>query len=82
MKKRISLNNRKAAFVELKEWCVMSCGPDREDEGDFLEVTQWTNGEGYDVYISDIGGDKQFHFTFGQFDAIKKCIKAIESDGK
>ena len=82
MKKRISLNNRKAAFVELKDWCVMSCGPDREEAGDFLEVTQWTNGEGYDVYISGVGGDIQFHFTFGQFDAIKKCIKAIESDGK
>jgi hypothetical protein len=51
MKKRISLNNRKAAFVELKDWCVMSCGPDREEAGDFLEVTQWTNGEGYDVFL-------------------------------
>jgi hypothetical protein len=77
MKEEVTLSNRKSAFAELKDWCVMSCGPDRKDKGDFLEVTEWSNGEGYDVYIHDVSGDKQFHFTWGQFDAIKKCIKTI-----
>jgi hypothetical protein len=53
-------------------------GEDREDMGDFLEVTEWTNGEGYDICILDVAGEKQFHLTWGQFRALKKCIKAIE----
>lgn len=80
MKKEVEVRNRKAAFVELKDWCVMSMGEERKDKVDFLEVTEWSNGEGYDIYISDYSGEKQLHFTYGQFNAIKKCIKIIDSD--
>ena len=79
MKKEIEGKNRKSTFVELKDWCVMSMGEERKDKGDFLEVTEWSNREGYDIYISDVAGDKQLHLTYGQFRAIKKCIKIIES---
>ncbi len=78
MNKEVKIVKRKSVFVELKDWCVMSMGPDQKDKGHFLEVTEWTNGEGYDVYISDINGEKSMQLTYGQFDAIKKCIKAIE----
>jgi hypothetical protein len=76
MKETVSLSKRKTAFAELKDFCSFSMS-ERKDKGDFLEVTEWSNGEGYDVYIHDVSGAKQFHFTWGQFEAMKKCIKTI-----
>lgn len=74
MKTIIEVKNRKSAVAELKEYCLFSM----QDKHDFLEVTQWTSGGGYDVLISDINGDKTFHLTYGQMKAFKKCIKSIE----
>lgn len=74
MKTIIEVKNRKSAVAELKEYCLFSM----QDKHDFLEVTQWTSGGGYDVLISDINGDKTFHLTYGQVKALKKCIKSIE----
>ena len=78
MNKKIKLSKRPAAFVHLADWCVMSIT--RKDKGDCLEVTEWTNGEGYDIYISDGIGQRTFQLTWGQFEAMKKCIKAIENE--
>lgn len=78
MEKKVSLSKRKSAFAELKDFCTFSVGPERKDKGDFLEVTEWTNGEGYDIHISDVSGEKQFHLTWGQYEALKKCVKTIE----
>jgi hypothetical protein len=76
-KPKIEINKRNAAFVELKDFCLFSMA-ERKDKGDFLEVTEWSNGEGYDIHIDDASGEKKFHITWGQWDALKKCIKAIE----
>jgi hypothetical protein len=43
-----------------------------------LEVTKWTNGEGYDIHISNSLGEKKFDLTWGQFKALKACIKKID----
>lgn len=77
MKPEIKISSRKAVFVELKDYCVMSMG-DRKDKGDFLEVTEWSNNEGYDIHISDMEGEKLFHLTYGQYQVLKKGIKAID----
>ena len=76
--KELEISKRNTVFVELKDWCIMSMGPDQKDKGHFLEVTEWTNGEGYDVCINDASGQQQFNMTWGQFQAIKKCIKRLE----
>lgn len=78
MKKEIKVTNRKSAFVELKDYCVGSMGKDKEKEGHFLEVTEWSNWEGYDIHIHDSEGERQIHLSYGQFDAIKKCVKVID----
>jgi DNA-directed RNA polymerase subunit RPC12/RpoP len=77
MNKKIETKNRKAAFVELKEFCLFSMG-ERTDKGDFLEVTEWSNSEGYDIHISDVNGEKQFNITWGQMEALFKCVKSID----
>jgi hypothetical protein len=81
-KKKITTDNRKAAFAELKDFCTFSVGPERRNKGDFLEATQWSNGEGYDIHISDVQGERMFNLTWGQYEALKKCIKAIERSSK
>ena len=78
---KVEVSNRKAAFADLKDFCTFSVGPERKDKGDFLEVTEWTNGEGYDIHISDVSGERQFHLTWGQVKALKACIKSLEKQG-
>lgn len=62
----VNLYNRKSLMVELKDFDYLA------EKNDFIEVTEWKNGEGYDIALSD----KQIiSITIGQFDAIKKLIK-------
>jgi hypothetical protein len=78
---KVEVSNRKAAFADLKDFCTFSVGPERKDKGDFLEVTEWTNGEGYDIHISDVSGERQFHLTWGQVKALKACMKSLKKQG-
>lgn len=78
MKSHPEVRNRKSTFVELKDYCVDSMGPDKKHLGHFLEVTEWSNGEGYDIHITDSQGERYIQLTYGQYKAIKDCIKAIE----
>jgi hypothetical protein len=78
MKGEIEVSKRKAAFAELKDWCIMSVTSKEKTNTDFLEVTEWANGEGYDIHISDGSGERQFNLTWGQFKALKECIKKID----
>ena len=78
LESKIEVKNRKSAFVELKDYCVNSMGA--EDNHDFLEVTEWSNGEGYDIHIFDALGDRHIEFTWGQYKPLKKCIKAIDKN--
>ena len=68
------VSNRRAAFTELEGLCTMS----NIDSHDFMEVTEWTNGEGYDVCINAIGSNQIFSITWGQVKALKKLIKELD----
>ena len=61
-----NLYDRRTLMVELKDFDHLA------DKHDFIEVTEWKNGEGYDIALSD---DQIVSITIGQFDAIKKLIK-------
>jgi len=69
-KSTIKKYDRKSAFVELKEFDHFA------GEHDFMEVTTWKNGEGFDV---DISGklSTRFQLTWGEFDALKRIVKEI-----
>ena len=62
----VNLYNRKSLMVELKDFDYLA------KKDDFIEVTAWENGEGYDIALSD---KQVISITIGQFDAIKKLIK-------
>lgn len=70
-KKNIDLYDRKAAFTELKQFCHLS------KEHDFVEVTEWHNGEGFDINVSS-SIDSFMSVSYGQFNAIKSLIKELE----
>jgi len=70
-KKKIDLYDRKAAFTELKQFCHLA------KEHDFVEVTEWNNGEGFDINISSTV-DSVMSVTYGQFKAIKTLIKKLD----
>ena len=74
---QIKSHNRRAAFTLLKEFCVFAMGKN-SDKGYFTEVTEWTNGEGYDILVEGVDGKRTISLTCGEWEAIKKCIKAIE----
>ncbi len=48
-------------------------------DDDFIEVTQWTNGEGFDINISS-QGEKYIAITDGEFKAIKEMIKQLKKE--
>lgn len=63
-----NLYDRKSLIVELKDFDYLA------KKNDFIEVTEWGNGEGYDITLSD---NQIISITIGQFNAIKKLIKLL-----
>ena len=60
----IEETKRRAVFSELKGYCYLS------SDNDFMEVTKWSNGEGYDICIDRKNGGEKFSLTFGEFDLL------------
>lgn len=66
--KDIQYFKRKPASCSLKTFDCLA------KESSFVEVTEWTNGEGFDINIDD----KQISLTYGEIDAINFLIKSVE----
>jgi hypothetical protein len=62
---------RNSIFDELKEYCVLA------GDHDFIEITEWANGEGFDVEITS-KLSQRFQLTWGEFKALKKLVKSLE----
>ena len=65
----MEFNSRKAVNDKLKKYDYLA------KDGDFIEVIEWTNGEGYDIIIN---GDKIISLTRGQIDAINYLVGSLE----
>ena len=72
MMTKISLHKRDAAFACLPDFDPLFAKPD-----DFIEVTLWSNGEGFDTHLNS-NGDQCFQLTWGQFKALKKLVKELD----
>ena len=64
---------RKAVFSELKKYDALA------EEHDSIEVTEWKNGDGFDV---EINGKLPITFgmTWGSFQGLKKLVKTLDND--
>ena len=61
---------KQAVFEELKKHCIHA------GNSDYIEVTEWKNGEGFDVEIN-AKINARFQLTWGEFDALKLCISCL-----
>jgi len=59
-------SKRTSRFVELKNYNIDGKGDD------FLEVTEWTNSEGFDIHLSR--GEQCLSLTWGEFTALQKAL--------
>ena len=62
---------RKSVFSELSKYDIYS------KEDDYIEVTEWNNGDGIDVEIF-CSDTERFQLTYGQFRLLKKLVKELD----
>lgn len=68
----MEFKNRKSVNARLKTFdCLVK-------DHSFIEVTEWTNGEGWDINIDD----KQISLTIGELEAINYLTKALDYEYK
>lgn len=60
---------RKAAWDKLRKYDYLA------KDDDYIEVTQWYNGEGWDINIKD---NVSFTLTIGQLEAINYLVKRLD----
>ena len=70
-KVEVSRGNKKALYCDLKPFC-----PGYTKKDDFIEITEWINGEGFDVLIETDKREK-FSLTLGQYDALEHLVKEL-----
>ena len=64
-KDSITESKRRTVFADLKKFDYFA------HEGDFIELTEWTNGEGADLCISEgKNGEKYIPLTYGMLEAL------------
>lgn len=69
----MEIQNRKSIIDKLKKYCYFSNG-----DNDFIEVTQWVNGEGIDITINSNGQEKLFSLTYGELEAINYLKMSLD----
>ena len=65
---RLTVTNRKSISDDLSIYDFLA------KKGDFIEVTEWANGEGWDVTINE----RQLLLTRGQLDAIEYLTRSLD----
>ena len=70
-KLNISESTRIAATAELTDiW---------HKKGDFIEVTEWSNGEGWDICVNNNHIERTISLHETEWSVLKKLIKHLES---
>ena len=64
----MKIYNKKSVSDDLKKYDYLS------KDGDFIEITEWANGEGISITINM----NTFELTFGQLDAINYLSQALK----
>lgn len=64
----MELYKRKAVNDSLKKYDHLA------KNSDFIEVTEWANGEGWDISLNN----RLISLTYGQLEAINYLVKALD----
>lgn len=65
----MEIKGRKAVNEKLKVFDYLA------GDSDFIEVTEWSNGEGWDIDLSE---NKHISLTIGELDAINYLTKYLD----
>lgn len=68
---------KRSVYTDLKQFCSFAA---QSNKGEFMEITEWINKDGFDVHIRNSGGVVDFRLTHGEFKALKKMIKELENE--
>ena len=64
----IEVSQRRALFAQLKPYCTLS------GDNDYMEVTEWSNGEGYDIVIDRKSSTERFSLTHGELECLQVLL--------
>ena len=64
----LNFNSRKSVSDDLSKYCVCA------KKDDFIEITEWSNGEGWDITIND----KHIYLTDGELKAINYLVDSLD----
>ena len=67
----ITESTRPAKMVNLRQFDAFA------DKECFMEVTEWSNAEGFDIQIDSKTGKQQFALTYGEFKALTVLINCF-----
>lgn len=66
----MKFNNKKSVSDNLSKYDYT-----QTDKNSFIEITEWTNGEGYDITIND---KSVISLTCGELDAINYLTQSLQ----
>jgi len=64
----IKCNEKWAVVSEIKEYCGLA------NDGDLMEVTEWTSGFGFDVCVERKQYYEKFSLSYGEFELLKVLV--------
>lgn len=64
----MKISSRKSIYDDLQKYDHL------KNKFSFIEITEWTNGEGWDIAINE----KTFNLTYGELEAINYLVKALD----
>ncbi len=70
----ITTSTCKRTSLQTDDYCVHA------KKSDFIEVTEWTNGEGKDILISSNGKEERMSLTYGEWQALCVVFNYVEKD--
>jgi len=65
----MEIKNRQSVFADLTKFCHLA------QDDDFIEVTEWVNGEGVDITFKN----GVIQLTYGQLTAIECLVRVLDS---
>ena len=74
-KNNIFIHNRRSGYAQLNHFGA-------ENPQDYIEVTEWTNGGGYDITIvtSNWNRERNYSLSYGEFQALQSIINKLNLD--
>jgi len=67
----ITESTRTAKMVDLRQFDSFA------DKESFMEVTEWSNAEGFDIHVESKTGKQHFALTYGEFKALTVLINCF-----